>query len=168
MRLARLMAVLALIAPLTACAQQALRVRYERYGDVDAAPDAPHLVPSPAAVRVLSGTAPPGFYLRGGVIGVAPGSSHRVLGTVAIDYEHPPCNDTRFLKTRDDLIGALRQAAYERGGNAVIFATIAIAEGAKPDEVCETLRGQRRVASGWVAVVADEPAAVEPQAAPPI
>jgi hypothetical protein len=72
MRLARLVSVLALIAPLTACAQQALRVRYDRYGDVDAAPDAPHRAPNPAAVRVLSGTAPPGFYLRGGVIGVAP------------------------------------------------------------------------------------------------
>jgi hypothetical protein len=144
---------------LSACAMT-MRTRFDRYGNVDSQEEPRQAVATPADVEVFYGTSPGGFSLRDNELKVEAGYHHRILGTAVVVQAGGKCGKGDAAKK--DVIDQLRQAAFERGGNAVIYA-ISYLSDEPVDEDCKVVRARGSLGSGWVVLVDHD---AEPDAPP--
>ena len=173
----------------------AMRARFDAYGNVDTLGKATPIVAKPEDVQVFYGTSPGGFTLRDNELKVEPGYGHRILGTVSarmvrveetsgattqskpVETTHAvSCNDPNFYSslraeygrpryTKKDVVANLRQAAMERGGNAVIYVHSAVTDDGELDATCRAIDDDDALAAGWIVVLDAESPATPP--APP-
>jgi hypothetical protein len=151
---------------LAACATQSLVTplvvhgRFDAYGDYDATPPSRPTVEYTDDVSIFYGMAPDGFAAGDRDLRVEAGYGHRVIGTVRVVRTEGDCSKGVFRKR--DVIDAMRVAAFQRGGNAVIYATSNVSD--EPTDVCAELDGRLDFGGGWIVVLGDAPAPEAPPA----
>jgi hypothetical protein len=159
-------AALALASSVVACVPPPLvtplvvRGRFDAYGDYDASRAVEPAVEYTDDIKIFYGTAPDGFSAGERDLKVADGYGHRVLGTVRVVRSEGVCAKGIFRKR--DVIDAMRVAAFERGGNAVIYATSNVSD--EPSNVCGEVAGRADYGGGWIVLLGEPEAAEAPPA----
>lgn len=134
--------------------------RFDAYGDYDNTPPSPPVVAYTDDVKIYYGMAPDGFAASDRDLQVETGYGHRVIGTVRVVRSEGDC--TRGIFRKRDVIDAMRVAAFQRGGNAVIYATSNVSD--DPVDVCAEIDGRADYGGGWIVVLGAPPASETPPA----
>ncbi len=142
-----------------------LKPRFDRSGVYDPNVKATPIVASPDDVKIFYGTSPPGFTLKENELAVEASFSHQILGTIKVEYVEGFC--FKGGGTKADVIHYMQRAAFENGGNAVIYAHSALPDvQPKQDEVCKPY-DEQNFGTGWVVVLKDPALGAAPAPAAP-
>ena len=162
-----------IIVALSGCAAPSFSTRFRRVGIEGATPPPASGVAVADAVAVYNNTSPKGFSLAENELTVEEGYDHKIMGFVEVWYKDGTCeagDGTNYSRTT--IIRALKERAFQEGGNSVIYADAQITEdlGDDCDHYLEfKKRGvwQRPWGHGWVVFVAKSSATGTPPAPTP-
>jgi hypothetical protein len=148
----KIAAAAALLSLLSGCALKVLP-RFSEVGELGTASAREPIVGSPDAVAIHYKSAPAGFVVRDGLILVDRGYEHEVLGEIKIERTEGFCDVEPPNKAA--ILQMLREEAFRRGANAVIFAESVMSESPVYAEACRYMPGP--FGQGWAVRLGSAP-----------
>ena len=132
------------------CSPVGIKRLYSSVGEYNPDQTYKAIVKNPGKVRIFYDSAPAGFSLAKNVLSVEEGYNHKILGTIKIDLTPGYCYREPHI-TKKDVMKALQEETYKKGGNAVIFAYSAV--GDTNEGGCDFSYSRSVFGFGWAVIM---------------
>jgi hypothetical protein len=146
--------IILLLFSLQACSPLNLRTEFNPVGRMDAFQNKPKAVNSYQDILVYLKSAPEGFTLKENELKIEEGFDHIILGEIKVFIKRPYDAITEIINAKYKTIEELKQAAFEKGANAIIYCVTNISNDPSEAEF------KRAVAlgfgSGWAVIVQEK------------
>ena len=143
--------------------QLKVQAKYKEVGEIGSIENVVRAVDKPEDVRLFYANSPAGFSLKENELKVEDGFEHRILGTISIRYKDGHCikMDQFSENPRNDFFQLMRQKAFEKGANALIYVSSELSGDDDREEfkkLCNSraysgTQMELSYASGWAVVV---------------